>query len=112
MGYGSAILFELFLDSYACDFLTREVFTFLFTIKTLLNNAQLKVAKVPVAVWNTKWYTQSPKVRRHFTFIMTCGQKRIGISAGKFYLISLNSFLSVVRAGISYFTLMRQVYSK
>lgn len=70
------------------------------------------MAKVPAAIWNAKWYTQNAKVRRHFLLMMAYGQETIGVSAGKFYLISLNSFLQVVRAGISYFTLMRQIYTK
>lgn len=55
-----------------------------------------KSSLIAVEAYNLKWYQKSPVIRKMLQLIIMRSQKTVGISAGKFYLVSLTSFATVM----------------
>ncbi|XP_058055936.1 odorant receptor 4-like [Anopheles bellator] len=60
-------------------------------------------------IYNIPWYLGDTKLQKMFLTLMVKAQKPTGVTAGKFYLITLQSFQQIIRASYSYFTLLSTV---
>ncbi|XP_063984943.1 odorant receptor 13a-like isoform X4 [Diachasmimorpha longicaudata] len=61
---------------------------------------------VYLSVYQSKWYTLSPKLQRMLLPLMMRSAKPCQISAGKFYVMSMESFGAAMRMTMSFFTLL------
>ncbi|XP_052863139.1 odorant receptor 4-like [Anopheles cruzii] len=66
-------------------------------------------AMVADHIYNIPWYLGDTKQQKMFLTLMVKAQKPAGVTAGKFYLITLHSFQRIIRASYSYFTLLKTV---
>jgi odorant receptor len=65
------------------------------------------------AIYEIKWYKiKDLKLRRDLLFIMTRSQKASKLTAGKFSVVCLESFKIMLNSAVSYFALLKTVYSK
>lgn len=68
-----------------------QLFTFSWFGSKLLQNS----ARVADTVYSISWYHNSVPLQKFVCLIMIRAQRPLGISAAKFYLISLESFAKV-----------------
>ncbi|XP_035720592.1 uncharacterized protein LOC118440936 [Vespa mandarinia] len=58
---------------------------------------------------NTEWYRTSLRTRKGICFMLLRSQKSCTITAAKMFNISIETFTSIVRTSISYFTVLRSI---
>ncbi|XP_052863138.1 odorant receptor 4-like [Anopheles cruzii] len=68
-----------------------------------------EAAMVADHIYNIPWYLGDIRLQKMFLTLMVKAQKPTGVTAGKFYLITLQSFQQIIRASYSYFTLLSTV---
>ncbi|KAM3962685.1 olfactory receptor 63 [Aphomia sociella] len=61
------------------------------------------------AAYLCPWYTMSPRLRRDLLIVMTRTRRIAKITAGGFTTLSLDSFMGIIKASYSLFTLLKQV---
>ncbi|XP_049873096.1 odorant receptor Or1-like [Pectinophora gossypiella] len=66
-------------------------------------------ADVAVSAYECPWYACSVRLRRDILVIMTRTRRLARITAGGFTTLSLASFMSIIKASYSLFTLLQQV---
>nr|WCC57570.1 odorant receptor 48 [Papilio memnon] len=64
------------------------------------------------AAYTAPWHTFSPPLRRSLLVVMTRSRRPARISAGGFTALSLASFMAIIKASYSLFTLLQQVEEK
>ncbi|XP_046436021.1 odorant receptor 4-like [Neodiprion fabricii] len=80
---------QLFIYSLAGDYLTSQ--------GTLIR----------VAAYKATWYKLPPSVSRSFLLIMIRATKPITLTAGKFSVMSLPNFTSLIKSAVSYLSVLR-----
>ncbi|KAF7276734.1 hypothetical protein GWI33_009876 [Rhynchophorus ferrugineus] len=91
------------------------VFNVLFEIAVFCWFAGLFTAKsveVSTAYYMYDWLNSSQKVKKCLLILMHHSQQPIYMTAGTVIRLSMASFLQVVKAAYSYFTLMQSLYNK
>nr|XP_050864776.1 odorant receptor Or2-like [Vespula vulgaris] len=88
------ILIQLFLYSYAGDFLsslTQDIYH---------------------VIYNYPWYELSPNNVRNLVFIIMRAHKPFRLRAGRFYPMDIDSFKNILKASFSYFSVLRIVFEE
>lgn len=85
----SSLMSQLFLYSYGGDCLTSK---------------NLRLAS---GVYNSLWYKSSPTIMKDVNFIIMCSNKPIYVTAGKFFAMTLGSFMEILKASASYMSVLR-----
>ncbi|KAI4484980.1 hypothetical protein M0802_012899 [Mischocyttarus mexicanus] len=88
------ILIQLFLYSYAGDFLS-----------SLTQDIRQMIYDYP-------WYEFSSNNAKNFVFIIMRAHKPFRLRAGKFYPIDLESFKNILKASFSYFSVLRIAFEE
>lgn len=60
----------------------------------------------------SQWYSFKTPFRRSLQIIMANSLKPLKITAGKFYVLDYERFISVMRASFSYYTLLKNMGEK
>lgn len=66
--------------------------------------------KLQIAIWNTPWYTISPNIVKDMILIMMRSNKKFDLTAGKIYIINLESYTQLIKSMASYFTVLRLMF--
>ncbi|XP_043498395.1 odorant receptor Or2-like [Polistes fuscatus] len=88
------ILAQLFLYSYAGDF---------------LSSLTLDIHRL---IYNFPWYEFSSNNAKNFLFIIMRAHKPFRLRAGRFYSIDLESFKNILKASFSYFSVLRIAFEE
>ncbi|XP_046753125.1 odorant receptor 4-like [Diprion similis] len=83
------VLQQLFIYSLAGDYLTSQGIL------------------IRVAAYKATWYKLPPSVSRSFLLIMIRATKPITLTAGKFSVMSLPNFTSLIKSAVSYLSVLR-----
>ncbi|XP_074037331.1 odorant receptor 46a [Leptinotarsa decemlineata] len=76
------------------------------------NEIIVKSLDIRDSCYNFKWFESDLKARKTITIIMERSKKPMLLTAGKFSVLSLQSYTSVMRTSYSYFALLQTLYSK
>ncbi|XP_050305967.1 putative odorant receptor 92a [Anthonomus grandis grandis] len=74
------------------------------------NEIILNSAAIRKACYDSDWVDYSVRVRKILFIIMERGKRPLYLTAGKFSILSLASFTSVINSAYSFFTLMQRMY--
>ncbi|XP_035739552.1 odorant receptor 43a-like [Vespa mandarinia] len=88
------ILIQIFLYSYAGDFLsslTQDIYN---------------------VIYDYPWYELSPSNVRNLIFIIMRAHKPFRLRAGRFYPMDIESFKNILKASFSYFSVLRIVFEE
>nr|WGO81815.1 olfactory receptor 144 [Microplitis mediator] len=85
---------QIFLYSYAGDRLTSGI------------------ANLHVAIYGSTWYDLPQKTIKDLSFIMLRVNKAFNITAGKIYPMNIDSFKSIFKAMLSYFSVMQAMFEE
>ncbi|XP_011694610.1 PREDICTED: odorant receptor 13a-like [Wasmannia auropunctata] len=85
---------------------TLEVFVFCYAGEFLSFKSKL----ISDAVYESHWYNMVPSDSRILLFIMMRSQKRLTITAGKIFDLTLEGFMSVMKASASYMSVLHAAY--
>ncbi|XP_011298811.1 odorant receptor 85f isoform X1 [Fopius arisanus] len=85
----SSLMSQLFLYSYGGDCLTTQN------------------ASVALAVDKSPWYKASAVTMKNVAFIMMRANKPIYVTAGKFFDMTLSTFMEILKASVSYMSVLR-----
>lgn len=85
----TSLMSQLFLYSYGGDYLTSQ-------------NEQLGHA-----VWESLWFNLGPKTVKDLIFIMMRAGKPIRVTAGKFFVMTLGTFMDILKLSLSYMSFLR-----
>lgn len=69
-------------------------------------------AKIAVKLSQTNWYLKSLSVQKASQLMLLRAQKRVGITAGKFYTLSYETYRQSLQSIVSYYLILRKVYEK
>ncbi|XP_038113196.1 odorant receptor 85b-like [Culex quinquefasciatus] len=109
--------FVLFgISKYSNDFPADRVFTFLlcalgkvlamcYTGKRLNDLA----AELSFVIYDTKWYDAPLDIQQNILLMLQMSQKRVGLTAGKFYYADMESFAELVNESYSYYLIMKKM---
>ncbi|XP_077261549.1 odorant receptor 82a-like isoform X1 [Temnothorax americanus] len=81
---------------------TLEVFVFCYAGEFL----SFKSKSISDAIYESLWYNMVPSDSRIMLFIMMRSQKRLTITAGKIFDLTLEGFMSVMKASASYMSVL------
>ncbi|XP_060803405.1 odorant receptor Or1 [Amyelois transitella] len=94
-----------------CTYLVNMMFqVFLYCYQG--NQLSEESSEIAGAAYLSPWYVMSPARRRDILFIMTRSRRIARITAGGFTTLSLASFMAIIKASYSLFTLLKQVDEK
>ena len=82
----------------------------LFTFSWFGSKLMEQCAMVAESAYNCDWYNKPIAFQKSMCLIMIRAQRPSGITAAKFYFISLESFSMVLSSSLSYFTLLQTIY--
>ncbi|XP_032669835.1 putative odorant receptor 92a [Odontomachus brunneus] len=85
---------------------TIEVFVFCYAGEFL----SAKSKSISDAVYESLWYDMLPSNSRVLLFIIVRSQKRLTITAGKIVDLTLDGFMSVMKASASYMSVLHAMY--
>ncbi|THK32904.1 odorant receptor 49b [Diachasma alloeum] len=85
----SSLMSQLFLYSYGGDCLTTQN------------------TSVVHAVYKSSWYETSSMMRKNIAFIMMRANKPIYVTAGNFFYMTLSTFMDILKASVSYMSVLR-----
>ncbi|XP_025163778.1 uncharacterized protein LOC105188361 [Harpegnathos saltator] len=85
---------------------TIEVFVFCYAGEFL----SAKSKSISDAVYESLWYDMLPTTSRVLLFIIVRSQKRLTITAGKVVDLTLDGFMSVMKASASYMSVLHAMY--
>ncbi|XP_059061480.1 odorant receptor Or1-like [Achroia grisella] len=76
------------------------------------NQLSHESSDISSAAYLCPWYMMSPKLRRDLLIVMIRSRRIAKITAGGFTTLSLDSFMAIIKASYSLFTLLKQVDEK
>lgn len=85
----SSLMSQLLLYSYGGDCLTR------------------KNELLALAAYKSIWYDSSTTIMRDIGFIIMRASKPIYITAGNFFFMTLGTFMDILKAAVSYMSVLR-----
>ncbi|XP_055700499.1 odorant receptor 13a-like [Phlebotomus papatasi] len=68
--------------------------------------------EVSFAAYESEWFNTPVTVQKEIILIIQRSNHSVGITAAKFYYISIESFAKALSSAISYFTLLQTIYEK
>lgn len=68
--------------------------------------------KIAECLCLTDWYTKSKRTQLAGALMVLRAQKRVGITAGKFYTLSYETYRLSLQSIVSYYLILRRVYGK
>ncbi|GAB0092958.1 hypothetical protein DMENIID0001_080100 [Sergentomyia squamirostris] len=86
------LCFQLYMFSWFGSYLTTSSF------------------EVGMAAYDCGWLNAPPELQKHIILIIQRSQRPLGVTASKFYYISIESFAKALSSAISYFTLLHSLY--
>nr|XP_012219960.1 PREDICTED: odorant receptor 82a-like [Linepithema humile] len=85
---------------------TLEVFVFCYAGEYL----SAKSRSISDAIYESLWFNMEPSNSRVLLFIMVRSQKRLTITAGKIFDLTLEGFMSVMKTSASYMSVLHAMY--
>ncbi|XP_011065195.1 PREDICTED: odorant receptor 82a-like [Acromyrmex echinatior] len=85
---------------------TLEVFVFCYAGEFLSSKSK----SISDAIYESLWYNMIPSDSRILLLIMVRSQKRLTITAGKIFDLTLEGFMSVMKASASYMSVLHAMY--
>ncbi|CAD0201537.1 unnamed protein product [Chrysodeixis includens] len=76
------------------------------------NQLSVESTEIAGAAYEGPWYKCSVRMRRDLLIVMVRTRRALRLSAGGFTTLSLASFMSIIKASYSLFTLLQQVNEK
>nr|AII01061.1 odorant receptor [Dendrolimus houi] len=76
------------------------------------NQLSEESSEIAGAAYQCPWYTRSPKFRKALLTVMVRSRRVAKLTAGGFTTLSLASFMAIIKASYSLFTLLQQVEDK
>ncbi|KAL0102611.1 hypothetical protein PUN28_018125 [Cardiocondyla obscurior] len=114
--YGTSALFavtnmdkpeEFFRQiTFSCALLVHLFFES-FQAQRLIDHSSL----VHTSLTSVPWYQTSSRTRKILIFMIMKTREPCVLTAGKMYVISMDTFSTIVRTSVSYFTMLRSVYN-
>ncbi|CRK95825.1 CLUMA_CG009277, isoform A [Clunio marinus] len=108
--------FAMITDSFdklvyvLCFVVVSEMTQFIFCY--LLTKLQEQSQLIGLSAYDIKFYNYSTKVQKMVMLIIMRSQdKKIEVTAGKFYTANLESFGNALKTSIGYFTFMKSIYA-
>ncbi|KAJ3663562.1 hypothetical protein Zmor_007813 [Zophobas morio] len=96
---------EFFSQISFLSSITTEIFMFCW----YGNEVTIKSSKVPYALFQSQWIDAPLVAQKNMQFFVARCQKPVQMSALKLFYLSLDTFVSILRASWSYFALLNQV---
>ncbi|XP_074106570.1 odorant receptor 85b-like [Cotesia typhae] len=85
----SSLMSQLFLYSYGGDYLTSQC------------------EDIALAVYESPWHKSSTKKIKDIQFIILRAEKLIYVTAGKFFCMTLGTFMDIIKLSVSYMSVLR-----
>lgn len=88
------------------NILMIQLFLYSYMGETLSSKTQA----ISNAVYLSEWYDLPTDIVRDIYFIIARANAPVRIRAGKFYIIDLNSFKNILKASVSYFSVLQIMF--
>ncbi|XP_077255746.1 uncharacterized protein LOC143893851 [Temnothorax americanus] len=95
----SVIIFVL----YVCSVLSTHL-AYCYISECLINES----TKLRESFYNSDWYNNSPSCTKLISIGMIRAEKPLTLTAGKFYVLSLSSYTSIVKTSMAYLSVLRK----
>ncbi|KAL0102613.1 hypothetical protein PUN28_018125 [Cardiocondyla obscurior] len=92
--------------TFSCALLVHLFFES-FQAQRLIDHSSL----VHTSLTSVPWYQTSSRTRKILIFMIMKTREPCVLTAGKMYVISMDTFSTIVRTSVSYFTMLRSVYN-
>ncbi|XP_044733312.1 odorant receptor 4-like [Chrysoperla carnea] len=80
------------------------------SFEKLLNIMQILLNTLEIAteISQINWIDKDPSIQKALMMIVRQSQKPLKFTAGKLFLLDINTFVSIVYSGFSYFTILKR----
>nr|XP_034179212.1 odorant receptor 9a-like [Osmia lignaria] len=85
----NALMIQLFAFSYVGDYL------------------KCQMDSIGYALYKCDWYMLPSNVAKNITFVILKAQKPVHLKAGKFFIVNLEGFMSILKTSMSYLSVLR-----
>ncbi|KAI7815190.1 Odorant receptor Or26 [Rhyzopertha dominica] len=96
---------------FAAEYLSAMLYQ-LYVFYYTANDVILESTAISTAIWTSKWYECTPKIKNLLSMIMLRAQKPLTLSVGPFYVMSTGTAIKILRTSASYVAFFRQVYAR
>lgn len=66
-----------------------------------------QIEEVAHAIFSSNWYFLSIKLTKNILFVITRSQDPIQLAAGKFIVVNMETFMSIIKTSLSYLSMLR-----
>nr|ALD51503.1 odorant receptor 50 [Locusta migratoria] len=87
---------------------STQIFLYCWGAHDIMDEGQ----SVSRALYSCGWVDAPPGFKRALRLVMSCAQRPISLTAGRVYAINRATFISLMNAAYSYYTLLRQFNSR
>ncbi|XP_055589502.1 uncharacterized protein LOC129741747 [Uranotaenia lowii] len=102
---------------YSNDFPVKMVFIFIINlgakvlaISIVGTNLTKLSDKITTELYNLSWYDAPVDIRRSLLMVLRQSQQRIGLTAGKFGYVDMESFWKIVRTSVSFYLVIKNLH--
>ena len=85
------------------NFLTSEAMIYCFASDYLLDQSE----RIAQSVYFGNWYKMSIEIKKDMIFLMMRGKKPLHITAGKFFRVTRNTMLAILKTSYSFLSVLR-----
>ncbi|XP_019697157.2 odorant receptor 82a-like [Harpegnathos saltator] len=85
-----------------CDLLTQ-----MFAYSYVGDYLKYQIEEVAQSIYCSNWYFLSVKLMRSITFVIARSQHPIQLVAGKFLVVNMETFMSIIKTSLSYLSVLR-----
>ncbi|KAL6253409.1 hypothetical protein P5V15_005562 [Pogonomyrmex californicus] len=71
------------------------------------NYLKIQMEEIGIAVYQSAWYNFPAKLARHLNFIIMRSYSPVTLQAGNFIVINLSTYVSILKASLSYLSVLR-----
>ncbi|XP_030767718.1 odorant receptor 49b-like [Sitophilus oryzae] len=101
LGNPISLMLVLFVGAFFLGMILRLILYYYYANDVIVLSSELGVA-----IWESNWYEQPPKVKFMMHVFMMRSQKALKLFIGPFSVMSLDSFIAILKATYSYIMLM------
>lgn len=92
---------------FAVELLLVQLFLYCYVGEKLSS----KIMKLSFATYQSSWYNLPKNLSQDLYFILMIAEKPFTLTAGKMLTINMKTFTSIVKATVSYFSVLRLMFN-
>ncbi|XP_018363122.1 PREDICTED: uncharacterized protein LOC108761206 [Trachymyrmex cornetzi] len=66
-----------------------------------------EMEEIGLSIYQSNWYNFPAKLTRHMIFILMCSDSPVALQAGNFIVVNLITYVSILKASLSYLSVLR-----